>query len=269
MDLMKTTPEEYLEAGYRWFIGTKRILAKPRTADQGRGYDVVYNADDDRFSTYASWSPAGPFEDAYRPTTGLTFGLALEALKKGMRVARRGWNGKGMWLALSPGRDGLPADRFWSIQNGQFALEQGGTADVLPCITMKTADGKILMGWLASQTDMLSEDWEIVPGIETGGMIDMRHLEETVRPSVPSQPYPPPAPEGVRLLPPEHDLDNVFQYHAPKGDQVERYQKIREAGKALALVIMNTVPSCADRSAAIRKVREAVMTANAGIAINE
>ena len=46
--------------------------------------------------------------------------------------------------------------------NAQHAKEQGGYATVLPCITMKTATGEILMGWLASQTDMLAEDWGIV-----------------------------------------------------------------------------------------------------------
>jgi hypothetical protein len=65
------------------------------------------------------------------------------------------------------------------------------------------------------------------------------------------------------------ELDNLFIYHAPKGDQVERYQKIRDAGKALAEVILDCTPKSADQSAAIRKVREAIMTANAAIACNE
>ena len=91
----------------------------------------------------------------------LNFGQALELLKVGHRVARAGWNGKGMWIALSPGSKALPAERFWAPQNRRHAEENGPT-DVLPCITMKTATGEILMGWLASQTDMLAEDWEVV-----------------------------------------------------------------------------------------------------------
>jgi hypothetical protein len=91
-----------------------------------------------------------------------TFGDAIEALKCGERVSRSGWNGKGMWLAFSPGSKALPADRFWAGPNREFAASNGGTADVLPCITMKTATGEVLMGWLASQTDMLAEDWGIV-----------------------------------------------------------------------------------------------------------
>ena len=65
------------------------------------------------------------------------------------------------------------------------------------------------------------------------------------------------------------ELDNIFTYHAPKGDQTIRYQKIREAGKQLAQVILECTPVCADQTAAIRKVRESIMTSNAAIAINE
>ena len=92
----------------------------------------------------------------------MNFGQALELLKSGEKVAREGWNGKGMWIALSPGSVNLPPERFWAKQNRIYA-EQNGPTDVLPCITMKTATGEILMGWLASQTDMLSEDWVIAP----------------------------------------------------------------------------------------------------------
>jgi hypothetical protein len=46
--------------------------------------------------------------------------------------------------------------------NKAYAQENGGNATVLPCITMKTATGEILMGWLASQTDLLADDWGIV-----------------------------------------------------------------------------------------------------------
>ncbi|GJH31427.1 hypothetical protein CBA19CS91_01740 [Paraburkholderia hospita] len=91
------------------------------------------------------------------------FGGALAALKSGKRVARAGWNGKGMWLALScDGTREVPAANFWAPPNREYAEANGGTATVLPSITMKTATGEILMGWLASQTDMLAEDWTVV-----------------------------------------------------------------------------------------------------------
>lgn len=115
------------------------------------------------YAGYISWSPQAQFEAAYRPSTGLTFGLALEALKQGKRVARAGWNGKGMWLSLScNGTRDVAAEHFWSPHNAAFARANGGTAPVLPSVTMKTATGEILMGWLASQSDMLAEDWVIV-----------------------------------------------------------------------------------------------------------
>ena len=64
-------------------------------------------------------------------------------------------------------------------------------------------------------------------------------------------------------------LLKFFRYHAPKNDQPERYVRIREAGLNLAEVINKCCPESPDKSAAIRKVREAVMTANAAIAIGE
>jgi hypothetical protein len=64
-------------------------------------------------------------------------------------------------------------------------------------------------------------------------------------------------------------IKNWFTYHAPKGDQAERYQRIREAAERFALVIDDNVPDCADKTAAIRKIREATMTANAAIACEE
>ena len=97
----------------------------------------------------------------------MNFGEAIQALKQGNKVARSGWNGKGMWLSLSCGGSReVAAENFWSPHNAEFARQNGGKALVLPAITMKTIDSTgreaILMGWLASQTDMLSEDWEVV-----------------------------------------------------------------------------------------------------------
>jgi hypothetical protein len=136
---------------------------------------VRYAPDEAHPNGYLSFSPRAAFEDGYsaiRPAEhrksyegggrGLTFGQAIEQLKAGDRVARDGWNGKGMWLSLSAGTPRLPAANFWSRHNRAFAEANGGTATVLPCITMRTATGEILMGWLASQTDMLAEDWCVV-----------------------------------------------------------------------------------------------------------
>jgi hypothetical protein len=64
----------------------------------------------------------------------------------------------------------------------------------------------------------------------------------------------------------EATLQNWFTYHSPSADQLPKYQAIREAGLNLAKVISDNSPSSADQTASIRKVREAVMTANAAIA---
>lgn len=90
----------------------------------------------------------------------MDFSEALTALKARSRVQRAGWNGKGMWLTLSPG--GMtPAEKLWAPHNRDFAEQNGGQAMVLPYITMKTADNCIVP-WLCSQTDMLANDWNTV-----------------------------------------------------------------------------------------------------------
>lgn len=62
-------------------------------------------------------------------------------------------------------------------------------------------------------------------------------------------------------------LDDVFSYHAPTGDQSSKYAVLRNAAKEFAQIILLECPPSADRSAALRKVREAVMTANVSIAL--
>lgn len=66
----------------------------------------------------------------------------------------------------------------------------------------------------------------------------------------------------------EDKLQNWFTYHSPTAEQLPAYESIRNAGYSMAKIIMATVPAGADQTAAIRKIREAVMTANAGIACN-
>lgn len=65
----------------------------------------------------------------------------------------------------------------------------------------------------------------------------------------------------------EFNLDDIFTYHAPEPDMPAKYEAIRTAGKALAQAIVENTPPSADQSDAIRKVREAVMVANAAVAL--
>lgn len=92
------------------------------------------------------------------------FGWALERLKEGYRVARTGWNGKGMWLLLIPATNYAAASlavQGTPIMAGKLVQTLGEPLDLLPWIGMKTADAKFVP-WLCSQTDMLADDWEAV-----------------------------------------------------------------------------------------------------------
>ena len=65
------------------------------------------------------------------------------------------------------------------------------------------------------------------------------------------------------------DVTHMFTYHAPKPDHVPKYQELRKAAEEFAQTILRVTPSCPDQTVAIRKVREAVMTANAAIALEK
>lgn len=92
----------------------------------------------------------------------MNFGQAIEALKEGKKVSRTGWNGKNMYLWLKPATT-IKSDWCKDPMLKEIVESNGGETEALGTICMKTADNKILTGWLASQTDMLSEDWIILP----------------------------------------------------------------------------------------------------------
>ena len=89
-------------------------------------------------------------------------GWAVRQAKLGKRVARRGWNAAGQWVTFSPGTENVPADRFWAPANQAYAEENGGYATVFSAMTLKNAQGMIVLGWVPSVTDLLMQDWEIV-----------------------------------------------------------------------------------------------------------
>lgn len=88
----------------------------------------------------------------------MNFGEALEVLKNGERVARSGWNGKNMWLAYMPGMT-IPAGQV-NTRTRKFIPE--GDVTIGGYIVMYTAQGVWQAGWLASQMDMLADDWEVL-----------------------------------------------------------------------------------------------------------
>jgi len=85
----------------------------------------------------------------------MDFSDALKLLRKGEKVARSGWNGKGMFIYLVPAGDYFPTT---SVAKAYFG---GRLVPYQPYIAMKTVNGTVVP-WLASQTDLLADDWEIV-----------------------------------------------------------------------------------------------------------
>lgn len=133
------------------YIGTKIIEATPAIRMGGKvcdeGYMVRYQ------DGYVSFSPKAEFEEAYRPIDGMNFGLAIEAMKKGKKCRRAGWNGKNQHIELATCISYMTVGGVYMIVEheaiGNKAIAFVGTSGVQ-------------MGWLASQADMLADDWEIV-----------------------------------------------------------------------------------------------------------
>jgi hypothetical protein len=67
----------------------------------------------------------------------------------------------------------------------------------------------------------------------------------------------------------QDELDDMFTYHAPHGDQIPRYAAINDAAKAFAQVVLASTKPCADQTHAIRVIRDARMWANAAIALEK
>lgn len=158
------------------YIGTKLIKARAMTRlqyNQLRGWEVPSDENpDDKgylveyvdggkpnhpdFAGYISWSPIDVFERAYQPTSGMDFGMALDAMKAGKRVARSGWNGKGMFVYL------VPANSY-PVQTGA-AKEYFGEGTMVPYnayMAIKNVNDTVST-WVPSVNDCLSNDWYIV-----------------------------------------------------------------------------------------------------------
>ena len=94
----------------------------------------------------------------------MRFGEAIEHARTGKRIARRGWNGKGMYVYMTKGRL-VPADEWVTRMPSQELTEvekEIGYVNIMPHLDMMSAQGVRIIGWLASQTDMLADDWYVV-----------------------------------------------------------------------------------------------------------
>lgn len=160
------------------YIGTKSVLASTMTRGEYndyRGWQIPENEDpteqgylveyvdggkpnDERHTGYISWSPRDVFEKSYKSSGVFSFGDAIELLKSGKKVARSGWNGKGMFLYY------VPENKYPAARNTLNTLDGLFEDNLVPYgayIAMKTAQNNVVP-WLASQTDVLAEDWAII-----------------------------------------------------------------------------------------------------------
>lgn len=125
------------------------------------GYLVEYTdggkPNHEDFAGYVSWSPKEQFDNAYRETSGLTFGLAIEAMKKGAKVARTGWNGKGLFAYYVP-----PAS--YPVQTGAAKghFGEGAMVPYNAYFAIKNVD-ETVSTWVPSINDCLADDWVLVP----------------------------------------------------------------------------------------------------------
>ena len=121
------------------------------------GYHVVYS------HNYESWSPKAAFDAGYTTisTVSLSFGQAIQHLKQGSKVARSGWNGKGMFLVFVEATD-MKKSGFDFKPGTVYANTNVGTCNIDAHIDMYTAQRTFQPGWLASQADMLADDWLVV-----------------------------------------------------------------------------------------------------------
>lgn len=135
------------------YIGTKIISAVPSVGGRDvpvSGYAVTYS------DGYESWSPKEAFEAAYQPTDAMSFGHAIVMLKAGKRVARAGWNGKGMFVYLVP-----PAS--YPVQTGA-AKAFFGENSLVPYnayLAIKNVDDTVST-WVPSINDVLADDWTLL-----------------------------------------------------------------------------------------------------------
>lgn len=145
------------------FIGTKVIKAMPMSRgayNAYRGWDIPKDEDAAEVGYlvlypdgYESWSPKNVFEGAYRQTDAMNFGLAIEAARMGKRIARKGWNGKNQYVELAT---------CISYRNNAGEIVNVDHCNIGNQALAFVGTSGVQMGWLASQADMLADDWCVV-----------------------------------------------------------------------------------------------------------
>jgi hypothetical protein len=111
------------------------------------------------YAGYVSWCPKDIFEKHNRKTDGMSFSFAIEALKQCKKIARKGWNGKGMFVVYQKGYPkGIPCNKQTA---DAWGLNEGDNFMCNPYLQIKCVDGSHSM-WVPSINDVLADDWEII-----------------------------------------------------------------------------------------------------------
>ncbi len=127
---------------------------------------------------YVSWLTTEQTQAEFRQTGNFPFGMAIEAMRLGHKVSRTGWNGKNMYLVLfDPIRDNL---QQLTVSCAEASVPMG----LHPFIVIKTAQNYYIP-WLASQADMLSDDWQIVNFVKQDETIKNTDTDEQISTSEP------------------------------------------------------------------------------------
>jgi len=158
------------------FLGVKFVeakLMKLGSYNIHRGWDIPPDEDPEREGYlvrypdgYESWGPKEQFETANRLITDMPFGHAIEAAKQGRKIARRKWNGKDMYVVymeklMLPPYNTAGTDRKVNDRTARF-IGKDQPLNCQPYFAMFNAQKEWIPGWLASQSDMLDDDWYIL-----------------------------------------------------------------------------------------------------------
>lgn len=167
-----TSKEE--ENNIKQYIGTKLVQAEPAMRYKGQVFTIgdtlpvmaVLNQEVEhgykvRYADgYESWSPTEVFKKAYRETDGMNFGLAVEAMKQGARVARWCWD-ESVYLFL-----GTDVEFHTEADVSEFADQDVPVGDVF---VLRSVEKEFVPGWQPNHVDILADDWHIVDELDPDG----------------------------------------------------------------------------------------------------
>lgn len=150
--VVKAEPMTYGEA-YKNGLNPENSYVKEY--DDSLGYLIIH------MDGFKNWSPKKIFDQEYKAVKGMTFGLAIIALKAGKKVRRKSWDCVGAFLWLKPATN-VKAEWCKDPMLKDLAEKAGGEIPASDTICMFTAQRTVLTGWIPQQSDIFAEDWEVI-----------------------------------------------------------------------------------------------------------